>query len=92
MKWMIITFIIFLSQSAQAACYVDYKAKQGNPLKLHYGIMKLDSSECVTGYVQDKVALRLLPHGWTLLNVLTVSRNLPNSQQKENAGENFLRY
>ena len=61
MKWMIITFIIFLSQSAQAACYVDYKAKQGNPLKLHYGIMKLDSSECVTGYVQDKVALRLLP-------------------------------
>ena len=92
MKWMIFTFIIFLSQSAQAACYVDYKAKQGNPLKLHYGIMKLDNGECVTGYVQDKVALRLSPHGWTLLNVLTVSRKLPNSQQKENAGENFLRY
>ena len=89
---MIITLAIFLTQSAQAACYADYKAKQENPLKLHYGIMKFDSVECTASIVQKKVALRLLPHGWTLLNLLTVSRKLPTTQRKENAGENFLRY
>jgi len=92
MKWIIITLAIFLAQSAQAACYADYKAKQENPLKLHYGIMKFDSVECTASIVQKKVALRLLPHGWTLLNLLTVSRKLPTTQRKENAGENFLRY
>ena len=92
MKWIIITLTIFLTQSAQAACYADYKAKQENPLKLHYGIMKFDSVECTASIVQKKVALRLLPHGWTLLNLLTVSRKLPTTQRKENAGENFLRY
>ena len=92
MKWMIITLAIFLTQSAQAACYADNKAKQENPLKLHYGIMKFDSVECTASIVQKKVALRLLPHGWTLLNLLTVSRKLPTTQRKENAGENFLRY
>jgi hypothetical protein len=92
MKWIIITLAIFLTQSAQAACYADYKAKQENPLKLHYGIMKFDSAECKASIVQKKVALRLLPHGWTLLNLLTVSRKLPTTQRKENAGENFLRY
>jgi hypothetical protein len=92
MKWIIITLAIFLTQSAQAACYADYKAKQENPLKLHYGIMKFDSVECTAIIVQKKVALRLLPHGWTLLNLLTVSRKLPTTQRKENAGENFLRY
>ena len=92
MKWIIITLAIFLTQSAQAACYADYKAKQENPLKLHYGIMKFDSVECTASIVQKKVALRLLPHGWTLLNLLTVSRKLPTTQRKDNAGENFLRY
>ena len=92
MKWTIIILAIFLTQSAQAACYADYKAKQENPLKLHYGIMKFDSVECTASIVQKKVALRLLPHGWTLLNLLTVSRKLPTTQRKENAGENFLRY
>ena len=92
MKWIIVTLVIFLTQSAQAACYADYKAKQENPLKLHYGIMKFDSVECTAGIMQKKVALRLLPHGWTLLNLLTVSRKLPTTQRKENAGENFLRY
>ena len=92
MKWIIITLAIFLTQSAQAACYADYKAKQENPLKLHYGIMKFDSVECTASIVQKKVALRLLPHGWTLLNLLTVSRKLPTTKRKENAGENFLRY
>jgi hypothetical protein len=92
MKWIIVTLVIFLTQSAQAACYADYKAKQENPLKLHYGIMKFDSVECTASIVQKKVALRLLPHGWTLLNLLTVSRKLPTTQRKDNAGENFLRY
>ena len=92
MKCIIFILAIFLTQPAQAACYADYKAKQDNPLQLHYGIMKLDSAECIASIVQEKVALRLLPHGWTLLNLLAVSRNRPTTQRKANAGENFLRY
>ena len=27
---------------AEAACYVEYKAKQDNPLRLHYGVLAID--------------------------------------------------
>ena len=55
MKWIVFTIAILLSQSAQAACYADYKAKQENPLKLHYGIMKFDSVECTASMLLDKL-------------------------------------
>ncbi len=92
MKWIVFTIAILVSQAAHAACYADYKAKQENPLKLHYGIMKLDDGKCSASATEKIVAARLLPHGWTLLNLVSVFRKLPTLQQKENAGENFLRY
>ena len=90
MKWLIFIIVIFVAQVAHAGCYADYKAKQENPLKLHYGIMKLGDGKCSA--TEETVAARLLPHGWILLNLVTVFREPPTLQQKENAGENFLRY
>jgi len=92
MKWLIFIIVIFVAQVAHAGCYADYKAKQENPLKLHYGIMKLGDGKCSASATEDIVAARLLPHGWILLNLVTVFREPPTLQQKENAGENFLRY
>ena len=92
MKWLIFIIVIFVAHVAHAGCYADYKAKQENPLKLHYGIMKLGDGKCSASATEETVAARLLPHGWILLNLVTGCRELPALQQKENAGENFLRY
>jgi len=92
MKYLILIYVVFISSVADAACYASYKAKRGDPLKLHYGVMQLPDQQCTTKAATEVLALRLLPHGWVLLNLLSVSLNIPTPTQKENAGENFLRY
>ena len=92
MKYLIFIYVVFISSVADAACYVSYKAKRGDPLKLHYGVIQLPDQQCTAEAAVQASALRLLPHGWILLNLLTVSPNIPTPTQKENAGENFLRY
>lgn len=92
MKYLILIYAVFISSVADAACYASYKAKRDDPLKLHYGMMQLPDEQCNPKAATQALALRLLPHGWILLNLLTVSLNIPTPTQKENAGENFLRY
>ena len=92
MKYLIFIYAVFISSAADAACYASYKAKRDDPLKLHYGVMQLPDQQCTNEAAAQASALRLLPHGWILLNLLTVSPNIPTPTQKENAGENFLRY
>ena len=56
-----------LALPATAACYADYKAKQDNPLKLHYGVIELPDVAC--GSAQDaapEVSRRIAADGWTL--------------------------
>lgn len=92
MKYLILIYAVFISSVADAACYASYKAKRGDPLKLHYGVMQLPDQQCTNEAAAQASALRLLPHGWILLNLLTVSLKIPTPTEKENAGENFLRY
>ena len=33
--------LMAVAAPAQAECYADYKAKQDNPLRLHYGVVQL---------------------------------------------------
>ena len=64
--------------SAQAVCYADYKAKQDNPLKLHYGVIELPDRVCGSPEdVERVVARRIGVDGWTLLNEkgIVVSNN-----------------
>jgi len=72
-----------------AACFVEYKAKQDNPLRLQYGILKLDGG---CGSANAKTKRRLANQGWTLLTVLSASPEQPSATQRENAGDNYLRY
>ena len=78
---------------ASAACYADYKAKQENPLKLHYGVIQVDISPCaMSDNVKSLVASRLQAQGWQLLQVQSVFDDNGLGKRKQDAGEFFLRY
>ena len=83
--------LIAAPASAGAAdCYADYKAKQEQPLRLHYGVMQV--SGCSAGQATPEVAARLQAAGWTLLNVLSVFGPEGLDQRKADAGPYFLRF
>ena len=80
-----------LAQPGMAAgCYADYKAKQDNPLRLHYGVAEV--SECSKNAARAELAARLAPKGWTLLNVISVFDQSGLAERKDSAGRNYLRY
>lgn len=76
---------------AQAACYADYKAKQDDPLRLHYGVAEV-RGDCSVRSAEAQLADRLASSGWTLLNVLGVFDDAELEERKDSAGEYFLRY
>ncbi len=98
--WLLATIILhagalalFSAGAADAACYADYKAKRDNPLRLHYGVMKLPDAICAAR--RDPVPAverRLEKHRWTLLTVLSVFGEEGLQDRKESAGEFFLRF
>jgi len=80
-----------LATSAGADCYADYKAKQDNPLRLHYGVLALQSG-CDVQSAQGEVRQRLAQNGWTLLNVLSVFGPEGLSERQASAGQYHLRF
>lgn len=78
--------------AAQAECYADYKAKQDNPLRLHYGVMALPDAACSAGAAASVIAPRLATQGWTLLNVVSVFGPEGLSERKASAGAYFLSF
>jgi hypothetical protein len=87
-----LSLALALPGAVQAAdCYADYKAKQDNPLRLHYGVMKL-SGACDKGAAKSELSDRLSQSGWTLLNVLSVFGSEGLQERKADAGTYYLRY
>jgi len=80
-----------IASGAQAACYADYKAKQDNPLRLHYGVLELRGT-CAPGAARAEASQRLARAGWTLLNVISVFDDAGLAQRRDNAGSYFLRF
>ena len=76
---------------AQAACYADYKAKQDDPLRLHYGVIEV-SGDCSVSSAERQLEGRLAANGWELLNVLGVFDDAGLDERKDSAGEFFLRF
>jgi len=76
---------------ANEKCFADYKAKQDNPLRLHYGVLRLDGA-CDMGSARSEVAARLSREGWILLNVLSVFGQDGLNERKASAGRYFLRF
>ncbi|WP_299780242.1 hypothetical protein [uncultured Roseobacter sp.] len=73
-----------------AGCYADYKAKQDNPLRLHYGVAQI--SQCSKGAAKAELSARLANQGWTLLNIVSVFDESGLAERKQSAGSNFLRF
>ncbi|WP_299966617.1 hypothetical protein [uncultured Roseobacter sp.] len=80
-----------LSIPAHAAgCYADYKAKQDDPLRLHYGVAEV--SGCSQQAAEAELTARLAAQGWTLLNVVSVFDEAGLAERKDSAGAYFLRF
>ena len=84
--------VTWLASPVHAAdCFADYKAKQDNPLRLHYGVAQL-SGACDASNAQVELSARLSAQGWTLLNIVSVFGPSGLDQRKDSAGPNFLRF
>lgn len=84
--------LLVLAAPAQAAeCYADYKAKQNNPLKLHYGVIQIRGA-CNAQSAKGEIQSRISSAGWTLLNVMSVFGPEGLQQRKANAGPYYLRF
>ncbi len=77
---------------AHAECYADYKAKQDDPLRLHYGVAQVADKNCDQRAAKRVLAKRLAQEGWTLLNVLSIFGPEGLEERKASAGEYFLRF
>jgi len=80
-----------LGTASSAQCFADYKAKQDDPLRLHYGVMEVRSG-CNVAAAEPEMRARLQSAGWTLLNVLTVFGREGLDQRRDSAGHYYLRF
>lgn len=72
-------------------CFADYKAKQDNPLRLHYGVAKINGS-CSAPAARSELTGRLAAKGWTLLSVLSTFSTDGLAERKQSAGSYYLRF
>lgn len=86
-----LTLSLALGTAAQAQCYADYKAKQDNPLRLHYGVAQV-SGNCDAGNAAQQLEPRLATQGWTLLQIQSVFGPEGLDQRKASAGQFYLRF
>lgn len=93
MKQIILTCAVMLALTgvASAQCYADYKAKQDNPLRLHYGVAQI-SGACSGSNAAGQISSKLAKEGWTLLQVLGVFGPEGLDQRKASAGRFYLRF
>jgi hypothetical protein len=87
-----LAFAVMASSPAWADCYADYKAKQDNPLRLHYGVAQVSDGACDPNGAARELAPRLADAGWTLLNIMSTFGPEGLDERKASAGDNFLRY
>lgn len=94
MKKLLFAFFIVMAAPAHAACYIDYKAKQDDPLRLHYGVLQIRDDDACTSQqrLRAEAADRLAAQGWQLLNVMSVFDQSGLAERKTNAGQYYLRF
>ncbi|MEP2782643.1 MAG: hypothetical protein ABJO67_15125 [Pseudoruegeria sp.] len=83
---------LLLASPVSAACFADYKAKQDDPLRLHYGVAKIPDAKCTRQQAAKALRKRVAKDGWELLNVVSVFDETKVDAKKGNAGDYFLRY
>ncbi|WP_435256919.1 hypothetical protein ACSBLW_12335 [Thioclava sp. FR2] len=84
--------LLFTAMPASAECYADYKAKQDDPLRLHYGVAQVSDANCSKKGAKAELGDRLAAAGWTLLNVVSTFGPEGLAERQASAGEYFLRF
>lgn len=85
-----VALMVGFALPAAAECFADYKAKQDDPLRLHYGVAQV--SDCDQATAEAELSPRLASGGWTLLNVLSTFGPEGLAEREASAGDYFLRY
>ena len=89
----LVAVLVLLAAPLRAECYVDYKAKQDNPLRLAYGVSQVSDAACgKPKLAKQELAPRLAADGWTLMKILSSFGPEGLGERKASAGEFFLRY
>ncbi len=96
MKPLILSLLLALPALTAVAqssgdCYADYKAKMDDPLRLQYGVAKING-ECAPGPAAEELAPRLAADGWQLLEVLGTFGESGLEERRDSAGQFYLRY
>lgn len=90
---LVLALAVSLAAVPAQACYADYKAKQDNPLRLHYGVAEIPEGACGSkSAAAQALAPRLARDGWKLLNILSIFGPEGLDQRRDSAGPYFLRY
>jgi hypothetical protein len=95
MERLIISIVVMaaLALPAQAECYLDYKAKQDDPLRLHYGVAQISDAVCENKKAaRAEMEPRLAVDGWTLIKIMGFFGPDGLNERKASAGDYFLRY
>jgi hypothetical protein len=93
-RWILILALFTASASAAGAeCYADYKAKRDDPLRLHYGVIRLPDAACGSrAAAAQATARRIEGDGWKLLSIEGIFDRDAAEARRQSAGENYLRY
>ncbi len=93
MKHMTLSLLVLaaMTTAAQAACYADYKAKQDDPLRLHYGVVEVPG-DCSVASASSYLRDRLAADGWELLEVMATFDDAGLEERRASAGDYYLRY
>ena len=90
---MLVALLAAMALPASAECYVDYKAKQDDPLRFAYGVSQVSDPACSKPKrAKDELTPRLAADGWTLLKILSSFGPEGLNERKASAGDFYLRY
>lgn len=88
---LILFFICFFSTVYADECFVLYKAKKDNPLKLHLGLMQVKKN-CLVKNLETTVSNRLNSSGWLLLKIVNITESIEKEKMKRDLGDYFFKY
>jgi hypothetical protein len=88
---LILLLTCFFSTVYADECFVLYKAKKDNPLKLHLGLMQVKNA-CLGRNLESIVSNRLNSSGWLLLKIVNITENIETEKMKSDLGDYFFKY
>lgn len=88
---LVLCFTTLFSAAHANECFVLYKAKKDNPLKLHLGLIQIND-ECASHDIEGITIQRLNSSGWKLLKIVKFTGKIEVEKMEKDLGDYFLKY